>query len=110
MIGVNGEEGNSPRSSPLATEIRRLLVLLRDEVQQLRDEIESFQEERPDDQDSLLTRAQTAERLGISTRLLDDLADQDEIQPVRIKGRVLYEPDEIARFVRSRAGEGSGNE
>jgi hypothetical protein len=44
--------------------------------------------------------------LGISERTLDDMADRGEIQPVRIRGRVLYAPDTLDAFIRRKAGEG----
>ncbi|WP_263835313.1 helix-turn-helix domain-containing protein [Salinibacter sp.] len=73
---------------------------LREEVQALR------RKEAPEGPDALLWREEAAERLGISERTLDDMADRGEIQPVRIRGRVLYSPDTLEAFVRRKAGEG----
>jgi len=109
-IPGDGRKGSPPEPS-LSTEIRELIAALRADVRDLREEVQALRSDSPKDGESaLLTRQETADRLGISTRLLDDLADQGEIEPVRIKGRVLYEPEEVAGFVRSRAGEGSSDE
>lgn len=72
---------------------------LREEVQALR------HREAPDGPKALLTREQAAERLSISTRTLDDMAEAGEIEPVRIRGRVLYHPDTLTAYIRSRTGE-----
>lgn len=56
--------------------------------------------------DRLLTREETADRLRISVRTLDDMADAGEIQPVRIRGRVLYHPEAVDAFIQRCAGEG----
>jgi hypothetical protein len=44
--------------------------------------------------------------LGISVRTLDDMEEADEIQAVRIRGRVLYAPETLEAYIRRRAGEG----
>lgn len=99
--------GNSPRSSPLSIEIRKVLADLQEEVTALRDEVKALRrKESPDGPDALLPREEAAERLGISIRTLDDMADAGEIQPVRIRGRVLYAPETLDTYIRARAGEG----
>lgn len=96
---------SSPRSSPLSTEIREVLADLREEVAALRNEVQALRRKKaPNGPDALLPREEAAERLGISIRTLDDMADAGEIQPVRIRGRVLYAPDTLDAYVQSRAG------
>lgn len=108
MVDIAGDGRKGPPPEPdCGTEIRELLAVLQKEVQDLRQMIESLQEQgTADSRDALLTRQEAADRLGISTRLLDDLADEGEITPVRIRGRVLYEPGVIDDYIRSQAGEG----
>jgi excisionase family DNA binding protein len=74
------------------------MTALRNEVRALR------RREPPDGPDALLPRDEAAERLGISIRTLDDMADAGEIQPVRIRGRVLYAPETLNAYIRARAG------
>jgi excisionase family DNA binding protein len=106
MIPDNRRADKSPDSTPLSAEIRDVLSCLRDEVREVREQVQSLLTERSVDRDkSLLSREEAAERLGISTRLLDDLADQGEIDPVRIRGRVLYRPDTLHAYVRQDAEE-----
>jgi len=98
---------SSTRSSPLSTEIREVLADLREEVAALRNEVQALRRKKaPNGPDALLPREEAAERLGISTRTLDDMADAGEIQPVRIRGRVLYAPDTLDAYVQARAGGG----
>ena len=52
-------------------------------------------------QSRLLTREQAAERLSISTRTLDTLESDGEIRAIRIRGRVLYDPDALDAFIRA---------
>ena len=91
----------------LREELRALVDGLREDVQALRDEVRALRRrEAPDGPDTLLTREEAAERLCISTRTLDDMAEAGEIQPVRIRGRVLYAPETLQAYIRRRAGEG----
>jgi excisionase family DNA binding protein len=95
------------QTNNLGQELNALVEGLQKEVQALRDEVQALRRrEAPDGVDSLLTRDEAAERLRISTRTLDDMADAGEIQPVRIRGRVLYHPETLEAYVRARAGEG----
>lgn len=55
---------------------------------------------------ALLTRNEAADRLGISTRTLDDMEEAGEIQAVRIRDRVLYAPETLQAYIRRRAEEG----
>lgn len=88
-------------------ELRALVDGLREEVHALREEVQALrQKEPPEGPEALLTREEAAERLSISIRTLDDMADAGEIQPVRIRGRVLYAPDTLEAFIRRKAGEG----
>jgi excisionase family DNA binding protein len=107
---ANSEEtdkGDPPSEDSLRGELRALVDGLRKEVHALREEVQALRrKESPEGPDALLTRGEAAERLGISERTLDDMADAGEIQPVRIRGRVLYSPDTLDAFVRRRAGEG----
>lgn len=86
---------------PTTQDLQRLLV-------QVQESLEDVQRTLNDDTepDTLLTREEAADRLRISTRTLDDMADTGEIQPLRIRGRVLYHPDTLEAYVRRRAGEG----
>lgn len=77
------------------------------EVQGLREEITALRrKESPEGPDALLSREEAADQLHISTRTLDDMAAVGEIQPVRIRGRVLYHPKALEAYVRRAAGEG----
>lgn len=76
---------------------------LRDEVASIREEVRALREEfTPSGPNGLLTREEAAERLRISTSTLDDMADMGEIQPTRIRGRVLYHPETLDAFMRGR--------
>jgi excisionase family DNA binding protein len=107
---ANSEEtdkGDAPPEDSLRGELRALVEGLRKEVHGLREEVQALRrKESPDGPDALLTRGEAAERLGISERTLDDMADRGEIQPVRIRGRVLYAPETLKAYIRRRAGEG----
>lgn len=86
------------------SDLEALLESIQVAVQAIQEQIKrSGSSEEPD---PLLTRDEAAERLSISTRKLDDMADRGEIQPVRIGGRVLYAPDTLEAFIRRKAGEG----
>jgi excisionase family DNA binding protein len=99
---------DSPRSSPLSTEIREVLAELREEVSALRDEVQSLRRNKaPDGPDPLLPREEAAETLGVSVRTLDNMEEAGEIQAVRIRGRVLYAPETLDAYIRARAGGGS---
>ena len=109
MIRYDGDTDNPnpPPEDSLRHELRSLAKDLREEIQGLREEVESLRrKEAPDGPDALLTREEAAECLSISTRTLDDMADAGEIQPVRIRGRVLYAPETLQAYIRRRAGEG----
>lgn len=102
----NEDDSDNPEAS-LQEELQDLVRGLREEVQALRDEVQALRRrEAPDGPQALLTREEAANRLCISTRTLDDMADVGEIQPVRIRGRVLYHPETLEAYVRARAGEG----
>lgn len=109
MQPTNDETSSSdpPEDDSLSGELRGLIGGLREEVESLRDEVTALRRRKsPEGPDALLTRKEAAERLSISTRTLDDMADAGEIQPVRIRGRVLYAPETLEAYVRRRAGEG----
>lgn len=99
MIEVQLSEGE-PREH-----LTTLIEDLREDVRALREEVQALRRrEAPDGPDALLTREEAAERLGISERTLDDMADAGELQPVRIRGRVLYAPDTLDAYIRRRVG------
>lgn len=75
---------------------------LRENSRTLNKEITSSHEATVDG-GPLLNREEAAELLNISVRTLDDMADAGEIQPVQIRGRVLYAPDTLEAFIRRRA-------
>jgi excisionase family DNA binding protein len=101
------DKEDSPPEDSLQDELRALVEGLRKEVHGLREEVQALRrKESPDGPDALLTRGEAAERLGISERTLDDMADRGEIQPVRIRRRVLYAPETLKAYIRRRAGEG----
>jgi excisionase family DNA binding protein len=103
----DSDKEDSPPEDSLRGELRALVDGLREEVHALREEVHALRrKESPEGPDALLTRGEAAERLGISERTLDDMADRGEIQPVRIRGRVLYAPDTLEAFIRRKAGEG----
>lgn len=88
----------------LVRKIPDLVEGLREEVHALREEVQALRrKEAPEGPEALLTREEAAERLSISTRTLDDMADRGEIQPVRIRGRVLYSPDTLDAYIRRKA-------
>jgi excisionase family DNA binding protein len=104
---ANLDDSDNPPEDGLRGELRALVEGLRDEVHELREEITALRRrEAPDGPDALLTREEAAERLRISTRTLDDMAAAGEIQPVRIRGRVLYAPETLGAYVRRNAGGG----
>lgn len=91
----------------LHEELHALVEHLREDVHALREEVQSLRRrEAPEGPNALLTRKEAAERLSISTRTLDDMAEAGEIQPVRIRGRVLYAPETLQAYIRRRAGGG----
>jgi len=49
---------------------------------------------------ALLGRAQAAQALGISVRMLDSLVEIGQLKPVRLGRRVLFRPAVIERFAR----------
>ena len=103
----DSDKGDSPPEDSLREQLRALVDGLREDVQALREEVQALRrKESPEGPDALLPREEAAETLGISVRTLDDLAEAGEIQPVRIRGRVLYAPDTLEAFVRRKAGEG----
>lgn len=57
--------------------------------------------------DALLTREQAADRLSISVRKLDQLAEAGEIRAIRIDRAVRYHPESLDRFIRRRAAGGN---
>jgi excisionase family DNA binding protein len=106
MIPATADESNddAPAETSLRKQFRDLVDGLREEVESLREEVTALRRrESPDGPDTLLTREEAADRLRISTRTLDDLADAGEIQPVRIRGRVLYHPDTLQAYIRERS-------
>jgi excisionase family DNA binding protein len=103
---ANRDDSDNPEAS-LQDELHELVRGLREQIQALRDEVQSLRRKRsPDGPDALLPRGEAAERLGVSIRTLDDMADAGEIQPVRIRGRVLYAPETLESYIRARAREG----
>jgi excisionase family DNA binding protein len=106
MVANRDDSGNPEES--FRDELRDLVEGLREEIQTLRAEVTALRRrEAPDCPDALLPREEAAEVLGISVRTLDDMAEAGEIQPVRIRGRVLYAPETLEAYIRRRAGEGS---
>ena len=104
-----GSEGKSSSPQEGGPELQGKLVELvrelHEEIQDLRGEVQALRrKEAPDCPESLLPREEAAETLGISVRTLDDLAEAGEIQPVRIRGRVLYAPETLQAYIRRRAG------
>ena len=98
------DDSDNPEAS-LQEELHELVRGLREEVQALRDEVTALRrKEAPDGPNAPLPREEAAETLGISVRTLDDLAEAGEIQPVRIRGRVLYAPETLQAYIRRRAG------
>ena len=70
-------------------------------VEKKLDKVCTLLESTSGSQDRLLTREQAAERLSISTRTLDTLEADGEIRAVRIRGRVLYDPEALDAFIRA---------
>ena len=99
------DKGDPPPENSLHGELHTLVDGLREEVHALREEVQALRrKEAPDGRDALLTREEAAERLSISIRTLDDMAEAGEIRPVRIRGRVLYAPETLNAFIRRHAG------
>jgi excisionase family DNA binding protein len=88
-------------------EIWKELRRHRDNLEDIQKDIQSLQD-APDDAPAnrLLSREEAADRLRISVRTLDDMEAAGEIQPVRIRGRVLYHPEALEAFIRRNAGGG----
>ena len=107
MVPPETENRNGQPPPSLRTELRSLVDGLREDVQALREEVQALRRSKtPDGPEALLTREEAAERLGISTRTLDDMEEAGEIQAVRIRGRVLYAPETLQAYIRRRAGGG----
>lgn len=70
-------------------------------VEEKLDKVCTLLENTGGSQDRLLTREQAARRLSISTRTLDTLESDGEIRAIRIRGRVLYDPDALDAFIRA---------
>lgn len=105
------DDSDNPQEDRLRGELRALVDGLREEVQALSEEVQALRRrEAPHGPDSLLSREEAADRLGVSTRTLDDIEEAGEIQAVRIRGRVLYSPETLDAFIRARAGEGRSRE
>ena len=101
------DDSDKPKKD-LSDELHELVEGLREEIQELRDEVTALRrKESPEGPEALLTREETAERLRISTRTLDNMAEAGEIQPVRIRGRVLYHPKTLGAYIQSHAEGGS---
>lgn len=88
-----------PDPAPLPDPLPAMLKAIQEQIRELRGEIEALRSARHPD--ALLTRQETADRLNISTRTLDDLAADGQIKPTRIRGCVRYHPDTVTAFIRS---------
>lgn len=95
---------DSRKAHPLLRELQDRIRTIGEKLDRLHDALQSIPHEKAADR--LLNREEAADRLRISTRTLDDMAAAGEIQPVRIRGRVLYHPDTLDAFIRRHAGEG----
>jgi excisionase family DNA binding protein len=106
MISTKRKTDNSDfPPERLLGELLELVDGLTEELRDLQDEVTALRrKEAPEGPDALLTREEAADRLGISTRTLGDMADSGELQPVRIRGRVLYDPETLDAYIRRRAG------
>jgi excisionase family DNA binding protein len=106
MITTKGKTDNSDfPPERLLGELLELVDGLTEELRDLQDEVTALRrKESPEGPDALLTREEAADRLGISTRTLGDMADSGELQPVRIRGRVLYDPETLDAYIQRRAG------
>jgi len=102
---ANRDDSDNPPEDSLREQLRALVDGLQEEVHALREEVQALRrKESPEGPNALLPREKAAETLGISVRTLDDLAEAGEIQPVRIRGRVLYAPETLQAYIRRRAG------
>lgn len=52
----------------------------------------------------LLSRPATAEHLGVCVRTVDQMRRDGQIRAVMVRGRVLYDPVEINRYVEAQQG------
>lgn len=94
---MSDSEQEAPGLFPVLTDIQDQLSDVRDRLDEL---------DRPPD-DGLLTREEAADRLRISVRKLDDLADAGRLQPIRIDRRVLYPSGALDAFVQQQSRRGS---
>lgn len=53
----------------------------------------------------LMTRQETADFLRISLRTLDDMAAAGEIQPTRVRSRVLYRREDVEEYLERQRAE-----
>jgi len=107
-IMIPSRDDSDKPTEDLSDQLHKLVEGLRDEIQELRDEVTALRrKESPEGPEALLTREEAAERLRISTRTLDNMAEAGEIHPVRIRGRVLYHPETLGTYIRSQAEGGS---
>jgi len=104
--GSEGKSSSPQEGGPdLQGKLVELIRGLQEEIQNLRDEVTALRRrEAPDGPSRLLPRKEAAETLGISVRTLATIEDAGEIQAVRIRGRVLYDPETLQAYIRRRAG------
>lgn len=106
MSSNTRKKGGQGERARRHTELETLLSEVSDQVKALRKELKKSKEnERPED-GPLLTREEASDFLRVSTRTLDDMAAAGEIQPVHIRGRVLYHRETLEAFIRRCSREG----
>ena len=96
------KDGTLSKIDQRVQEVCGRLVRLDAKIQAMNERIKTLQGGSPSDP-TLLTRAETAEKLQISVRMLDTLEAAGEIQAIRIGRSVRYHPDTIEAFIRSRS-------
>lgn len=86
----------------LLSKLIELVRELHEEIHNLRSEVQALRGES--DLESLLSREEAAETLGVSVRTLDDMEALGDIQAVRIGNRVLYAPETLQAYIQRQAG------
>jgi excisionase family DNA binding protein len=55
---------------------------------------------------SLLEKPEVAEQLRVSVKTVERLVAAGDLQPVRIRDRILFDPQDVLAYIESRKREG----
>lgn len=89
----NGQAEKPKERPPWLAELRAEISALREEVRSLRGK----------NGESLLTKEDVADRLGVSPRTVDTLAAEGSLRRIKVRGCVRFHPDAVDAYVRRQA-------